>query len=386
VALELNAPASANKDTGKTSGSATRQTSIKKQASLAGLLGRRAKIAVKDRLFFTEQLALLLDSGMPTHSALQLVARQTANPMLAAAIGQIANDVLGGSSLSAAMQKHPGVFSISYTRLVEASEGGGYLSKVLVQLQRADERNQALRNTLVSAFTYPVILLVFSAAVVVFVLVYVFPKFSKLFAGLGDDLPATTRVLMSISDLLINHWMLTLMVLAALIAGFEAWRNSAGGRALFDLAKLRLPGIRTIYQRFYMSQVMRVMGLSISNGVSVVDTLESCRETVTNEQLRAEYATLGQRVQEGGRLSDAFRQLDSVPQLAKEMITTAEESGNLGPVATRIASYYEEELNRLLEGFSKIAEPVMLIVMGAVVGLIVSSLLLPVFKLSQTIH
>lgn len=380
MALELNASATANKRP------AAEQTSIKKKVSLASLLGRRSKIAVKDRLFFTEQLALLLDSGMPTHSALQLVARQTVNPRLAAAIGQIADDVAGGSSLSGAMQQHPDIFSISYTRLVEASEGGGYLSKVLVQLQRADERNQALRNTLVSAFTYPVILLVFSAAVVIFVLVYVFPKFSELFVGLGDDLPATTRVLMSVSDVLINHWMLTLIVLTALIAAFEAWRNSASGRALFDLAKLRIPGIRTIYQRFYMSQVMRVMGLSISNGVSVVDTLESCRETVANEQLRAEYATLGQRVQEGGRLSDAFRQLDSVPQLAKEMITTAEESGNLGPVATRIASYYEEELNRLLEGFSKIAEPVMLIVMGAVVGLIVSSLLLPVFKLSQTIH
>lgn len=377
MALELNAPAATAQPV---------QSKTKTNLSLSSLLGRQATIAVRDRLFFTEQLALLLDSGMPTHAALQLVAKQTANPMLASAVTQIADDVSGGSSLSAAMQQHPNVFSVSYTRLVEASEGGGYLSKVLLQLQRADERNQALRNTLVSAFTYPIILLVFSFAVVIFVLVYVFPKFSKLFAGLGDNLPATTKVLMSISDILINHWMLTLLVVAALIAGFEAWRNSAGGRALFDRAKLSLPGIRTIYQRFYMSQVMRVMGLSISNGVSVVDTLESCRESIANEQLRAQYATIGQRVQEGGRLSDAFRQIDSVPQLAKEMITTAEESGNLGPVATRIASYYEDELNRLLESFSKIAEPVMLIVMGAVVGLIVSSLLLPVFKLSQTIH
>ncbi len=382
MALELNAPAT----NATVKAAAQPKSKAKTQVSLAGLLGRRATIAVKDRLFFTEQLALLLDSGMPTHSALQLVARQTSNPMLANAISTIADDVAGGSSLSAAMQKHPNVFSVSYTRLVEASEGGGYLSKVLVQLQRADERNQALRNTLVSAFTYPIILLVFSFAVVIFVLVYVFPKFSKLFIGLGDDLPASTRVLMSISDLLINHWMATILVVVALGAAFEAWRNSSSGRAFFDGAKLRVPGIRTIYQRLYMSQVMRVMGLSISNGVSVVDTLESCRETVANNQLRDEYATLGQRVQEGGRLSDAFSQIDSVPQLAKEMITTAEESGNLGPVATRIAGYYEEELTRLLEGFSKIAEPFMLIVMGAVVGLIVSSLLLPVFKLSQTIH
>lgn len=381
MALELNA--SASKPSAKTK---TARSGSKSKRSLSGLLGHQATIAVKDRLFFTEQLALLLDSGMPSHAALQLVARQTSNPMLAAAITQIADDVSGGSSLSAAMQKHPNVFSISYTRLVEASEGGGYLSKVLMQLQRADERNQALRNTLVAAFTYPIILLVFSFAVVIFVLVYVFPKFSKLFISLGDDLPASTRVLMSISDVLINHWMLVILVLAAVLAGFEAWRNSSSGRALFDQAKLHLPGIRSIYQRLYMSQVMRVMGLSISNGVSVVDTLESCRETVTNEQLRNEYAKLGQRVQEGGRLSEAFSQIDSVPQLAKEMLTTAEESGNLGPVATRIASYYEEELSRLLEGFSKIAEPVMLIVMGAVVGLIVSSLLLPVFKLSQTIH
>jgi len=343
-------------------------------------------VTVKDRLFFTEQLALLLDSGMPTHTALQLVAKQTSNPKMTSAIQAIADAVAGGNSLSAALEQHPHIFDHSYTRLVAASEGGGYLSNVLTQLQKTDERNQALRNTLVAAFTYPIILLVFSLLVVIFVLVYVFPKFSKLFSGLGDALPASTRVLMMISDLLVNHWLLTSAALAAGIAAVFYWVKSPSGRRLMGAAKLGLPGLRSIYQRLYLSQAMRVMGLSLSNGVSVIDTLGSCEATIHNQTLRDGYRRISARVQEGGRLSEGFSRMDSVPQLAKEMIATAEESGNLGPVATRIAGYYEEELNRLLEQFSKVAEPIMLLVMGGLVGVIVSSLLLPIFKLSQTVH
>ncbi len=353
---------------------------------MQALAGGVRKVTAKDRLFFTEQLAMLIDSGLATHQALELVARQTRHPTLGAAVLQIADDVAGGKTLSEAMAEQTHVFNSSYVRLIQASETGGYLSRVLAQLQHTDERLENLRRTLISAFTYPAILLVFSVLVVTFVLAYVFPKFSKLFVSLGDQLPITTRVLMGVSDLLVNYWYL---VAAAVVGGFfllRLWLRGSAAQLLLDRAKLTLPGLKSLCQRLYMSQTMQVMGLSLSNGVTVPETLRSCRDATQNRLLQAEFGKIEARIQEGDRLSEAFADMAMVPELAKEMIATADEAGNLGQVANRIASYYEDELNRLLERFSKIIEPVMLLVMGAVVGILVSSLLLPVFKLSQVIR
>ncbi|MGI9324259.1 MAG: type II secretion system F family protein [Pseudomonadales bacterium] len=344
------------------------------------------KVTAKDRLFFTEQLAMLIDSGLATHQALELVARQTRHPTLGAAVLQIADDVAGGKTLSEAMAEQPHVFNSSYVRLIQASETGGYLSRVLAQLQHTDERLENLRRTLISAFTYPAILLVFSVLVVTFVLAYVFPKFSKLFVSLGDQLPITTRVLMGVSDMLVNYWYLVAAAAVAAIVLLRLWLRGSAAQLLLDRAKLTLPGLKSLCQRLYMSQTMQVMGLSLSNGVTVPETLRSCRDATQNRLLQAEFSKIEARIQEGDRLSEAFSDMEMVPELAKEMIATADEAGNLGQVANRIAGYYEDELNRLLERFSKIIEPIMLLVMGVVVGVLVSSLLLPVFKLSQVIR
>ncbi|MFK7914917.1 MAG: type II secretion system F family protein [Pseudomonadales bacterium] len=361
------------------------QSEPKTVASTRSVFGQ-SKVNARDRLFFTEQLSMLLEGGLPTHNALLLVARQTRNPKLALAVREIADAVAGGQTLSDAMAQHPLVFNTSYVRLIRASEGGGYLSRVLTQLQQTDERLENLRRTLVSAFTYPVILLVFSFAVVLFVLAYVFPKFSKLFVSLGDQLPWTTQVLMVVSDALVNYWYLLMAGAVGAIVLLRIWLRGEAAQALLDRLKLTMPGLRSICQQLYMSQTMQVMGLSLSNGVTVPETMRSCRDATTNRLLQRDFAEVEAKIQEGGRISEAFAEMAIVPELAKEMIATADEAGNLGQVATRVASYYEDELNRMLEQFAKIVEPVMLLVMGLVVGVLVSSLLLPVFKLSQVVR
>lgn len=347
--------------------------------------GRRRAITSKDRMFFTEQLALLIETGMPVHKALLVLQGQMGNPALSSVIEDLNDNLAGGKSLSHALQQHPEVFSSTYVNLVAASEGGGFMHQVLTQLLAMEQKREELRSTLVSAFTYPAFLVSFSILVVIFVLVFVFPKFGELFIAIKDELPATTVVLLATSDLLREQWP---FILAGVIgSGFllVRWLASETGRASVDRMKLSLPGVSGIFVQLYLVQAFRVLSLSLSNGVTVVDALRACRDVVDNGVFRQLLRKVESRVTEGGKIGEAFADSEFMPDLAKQMITTAEEAGNLALVTDRMAKFYQGELNKKLERLAKVIEPIMLLVMGVVVGVLVSSLILPIFKLSHAV-
>jgi type II secretory pathway component PulF len=314
-----------------------------------------------------------------------LLRELTASPAMAAVVDQLLADVAEGRPFSQALAKHPRVFPTTYVNLIAASETGGFMHKILVELKAMEEKRAALKNTLVSALSYPAFLLVFSFAVVVFVLVAVFPKFDKLFASIHDQLPATTKLLMSTSDLLVDHWQYVLLATGGTAAAIARWVTSSTGRATIDRLLLRLPYVRNVFGELYVVQALRVISLSLANGVPMVETLRACQDVVQNTVFRGFLGGVEKSVQEGGGLARAFEQAPFVPTIAKAMIRTAEESGALAPVAARIAEYYEQELARRLKTISRFAEPIMLLVMGAVVGLLVSSLILPIFKLARAV-
>lgn len=342
-------------------------------------------ISNQDRMFFTEQLALLIETGMPVHQALIILRDQVSNPQLAEVINDLNELLAAGKSLSYALEQHPEVFSTTYVNLVAASEGGGFMHEVLTQLLSMEEKREELRSTLISAFTYPAFLVSFSILVVIFVLVFVFPKFGTLFLAIEDELPATTIFLLGASDVIREHWALLLGGIVG--AGFFVgrWLTTDAGRAVVDRAKLSLPFMSVIFIQLYLVQALRVLSLSISNGVSIVDSLSACRDVVDNGLFRGFLRDVEATVTEGGKVGDGFAESPIIPDLAKQMIATAEEAGNLGLVTERMAQFYQRELNKKLDRLAKIIEPVMLLVMGVVVGVIVSSLILPIFKLSHAV-
>jgi type II secretory pathway component PulF len=356
-------------------------------SGLAALFAaRRQRVSDKDRQFFTEQLSMLLDTGTSLHGALQTLAKQAENPALSRLIDDLVADIGEGRSFAQALARHPEVFSRSYVALVAASESGGFLHKVLEQLQQLEENRVALRDTVFSALSYPAFLVLFSLGVVVFVLVVVFPKFADMFVRIHDQLPIVTRVLMAASELLTQHWYLLLPGVAALLAlAVHAWR-SPGGRARTANWKLRLPVLRDIFVPFYFTQILRVMSLSLANGVSLMEALAACREVVDNSEFRAFLARVEQRIQQGAGIAAGFEQESFVPKIVRQMISTGEATGNLARVMGRIADHYERELTRKVATVARMAEPLMLMVMGGVVGLIVSSLILPIFQLSRTVN
>jgi len=346
----------------------------------------RRKVTPHARMLFTERLALLLETGTALHPSLEALKKQTDSPGMAGIIDALLDDVSTGQTFSYALSKHPDVFSSTYVNLVAASENGGFMHKVLQQILEMDQKREELNHTLLMAATYPAFLVLFSTGVIVFVLTWVFPRFTKMFASIGDRLPVTTKVLMFVSDFIINYWPVIILFLAAMAIWIFRWSASAKGKESLDALKLRLPGIKNIFVSIYLVRTLRVLSLSLSNGVSIMDALANCRELVANAQFRKFLLHVEDTVREGKGIAAGFEKSDYIPPVARQMIQTGEATGNLGLVMGRIANDMEATLTKQVKMLAKLAEPIMLLSMGLVVGLIVSALILPIFKLSGAVR
>lgn len=349
-------------------------------------LGTR-KPSLQDRTLFTERLALLIETGMPLHVSLRTLRDQApvGSPMRPV-LDDILEQVTQGAPFGHSLKRYPDLFPASYVNLVLASEGSGFLHEVLRELVAADEKAGRLRQTLIQAVTYPAFLTVFSFGVMAFVLAVVFPKFAELFASIRNDLPWTTRLLMSASEILRRHWIPIGIGLAAVAAGaLRAWARPAA-RAAVDRLAMRIPYLRDILIEIHLVRFARLMGLSIGRGVGVVDTLAACRQLTRNVVFSELMSRLQSAVNEGRGLTAALRESSWLPVLVSQMVATGEESGQLAHVLGRVADYYERELMRRVATVARLTEPVMLLFTGTLVGLIVSALILPIFKLSRVVH
>ena len=344
-----------------------------------------SRITSNDRRFFTEQLTLMLETGANLYEALQILQEQSQQPAMAEIIEALLDAVAGGRTFSEALAEHPEAFSATYVNLVAASEGGGFLHEVLAELLQMEEKAAELKSAVRSALAYPLFLSLFSLGAVVFVLVVVFPKFAVLFTKIHDQLPTTTIVLMQASNFLRSYWMPMIVALAAAAIVALRWSDSPGGREVLDRLKVTLPGIKHVFMQIYLVQTMRVMSLSLANGVNIIDTLCAARDVIENGVVRWFFVTIEEQVQQGSGIAVGFEQNELIPVLVQRMIATGEESGNLPKVMSRLADFYERELTKRLHTLSTMAEPIMIMFMGVVVGVIVSSLILPIFKLSRAV-
>lgn len=344
-----------------------------------------ARFGSRERMFLTERLALLLETGNALHKSLQLVAGQPASAELRRVVEALEADVASGSSFSEALRRQPDAFPETYVSLIAAAERGGFLPEVLARLLEMEEKRYELRATLKGALTYPAFLICFSAAVVVFILAVVFPKFGDLFEMIADELPWTTVVLMAASDTLRSYWAPLGIACATAGAALWRWLRSPTGAEQLDRLSYRLPFVQTLVSELYLVQFLRTMALSLAHGVPMLDALRACHTVVPSLRFRRFISGLEERVTEGQGVAVGFREATFLPPLAGQMVSTGEESGRLALVMERVASFYERQWRKRLETATKLIEPALLLIMGVVVGLIVSSLLLPIFKLSRAV-
>ncbi len=336
--------------------------------------------------FFTSQLSLMLEIGTPLKSSLKAIADQTENPAFKQVIQTMMRDIEEGRQLSDAMKRHPGVFNHVFISMIRAGETGGFLSEILNRIVQMQEKRQALIAQIKSALTYPMVLCIFGSLVVIFVLVGVLPKFTAFFAGKESILPFTTRFLMLMSASLRGYWWAYIVLGTGLFLGLKFFKDSEQGQALIDWSSVKIPILARLSTKINTCEMLRTLGHLMESQVPLLDALEVTRETIKNRYFKRFIDQIVDHVQQGGKFSQPFAAYPYVLNSVKQMVATGEEVGDLSTVMLRLAKFYDTEVDQELKALASMIEPLALIVMGGVVGLIVSSIILPLFKLSYALH
>jgi type II secretory pathway component PulF len=336
--------------------------------------------------FFTSQLSLMLEIGTPVSNALKAIASQSENPEFKEVILTIVKDIEEGRQLSDAMRRHPRVFNNVFISMIKAGETGGFLKDILDRIFEMQEKRQALSTQLKTALTYPAFLCVVGFLVIVFVMIYVLPKFTAFFEGNESILPITTRFLMATSASLQGYWWAYILVSTGMVMGLKVFKESRQGKILMDRFLVSVPLMAKLSNKIYTCELLRTLGHLMESQVPLLDALAVARGTVKNHYYRHFLDQIAEHVAQGGRFSQPFATHPYILASVKEMVATGEEAGNLSGVMLRLATFYDTEVDRALKGLASMIEPVALILMGGVIGVIVSSVILPIFKLAQTLH
>ena len=351
----------------------------KKRGSFNISLGPSAK----DIQNFTSQLSVMIRAGISLRAALEGIADQTENPKFQGMLRQIQADVEGGKPFSAALMRYPKKFGPLYINMVRASElSGGFakmLDRIAAYLTQQIETAQQVRGAMI----YPGIIGSLAVCTVVFLLTFVLPQFTSIFAGKEEHLPTPTKVLMALSDFMINRWYVILIGLIAGGYGFVLWVRTEAGRANFDLFKLKVPLFKKLFKALYISRSLHAMGQLINAGVPMLDTIAITAEISGNVRFKRLWREVHAAVKEGKKISQPLSASPLLPRAVVQMVGAGEESGKLGEVLDEVSEYYGRELKATIKNVTAMIEPVMIVVMGSVVGFIAMSIILPIFKMSQ---
>jgi len=353
----------------------------------AGIMrGFVRRVKPREVIFFTTQLSLMMDIGTSLNNALVALSIQIKNPAFKGIIQTMIQDIEEGRQLSDAMMRHPRLFDHVYVSMIRAGETGGFLKEILDRIVEMQEKRQALIAQVRSALTYPLLLCLMSFLVVLFVLVGVLPKFMSFFAGKEAILPISTRFLIKASASLQAYWWAYLMGAAALVVFLKLLKESQPGQALIDFFCVNAPLVARLFNTIYTCQLLRSLGHLMESQVPLLEALEVTRSTIKNRYFTNFVDGIMAHVEQGGKFSEPFATYPYIMDTVKQMVATGDEAGNLSHVMLRLAAFYDTEVDLELKTLSSIIEPLGLMIMGLVVGLIVSSVILPMFRLAQAMH
>jgi len=341
------------------------------------------RIGQDDILYFANQLAVMVDTGVPLTEALDAIAAQSDHTGMKAMLESIAERVKGGEEFSRALERYPKQFSKLFVAMMRASEASGTMGVMLRRVcdYMAQERETVKRVK--GAMVYPVCMLVFCTIVVISLLVFVLPRFQTVYKSRGAILPAPTQFLLSVSDGLCTHWptLLGLVAVAGVSAGVML--RSPRGQAFMDGLRIRLPVIGPMYRKACISRSLRTMATMVSTGVSVLEGLKITASVAGNVHYEKIWRDLSERIKEGAGMADELFKCPLVPRTVSQMISAGERTGRLGDVMNRLADFCDEDLKIAVRTLTTMIEPTMIILMGLLIGGIALALLLPVFSISK---
>jgi type IV pilus assembly protein PilC len=356
-------------------------TRIRKQT-----LSRRHRITAKDLAIFTRQLSTMLQAGVPLIQCFDITAKSNANPSLARLIGDVRADVETGTSLNQAFRKYPAYFDSLFCNLVAAGEQGGILDTLLDRLSTYQEKTLAIKGKIRKALFYPIMIILVAILVTAIIMVFVIPQFKHVFASFGADLPLPTRFVISISDFCVEYWWLLLgFALGTPYFLFQAWRRSAALQFALDRFLLKPPVIGPLLQKAAVARWSRTLATTFAAGVPLVEALDSVGPASGNGVFREATRHIQSDVHTGLTLAQAMQNAGPFPAMAIQMTSIGEEAGALDTMLSKVADYFEREVDETVDSLSSLLEPIIMVMLGVIVGGIVISIYLPIFKLGSVV-
>ena len=349
--------------------------------SLPGLTGG---VSVRDLVVFTRQFATMISSGLPLVQCLDALGRQTPNKRLAEIVTQVKGDVEAGASFTEALRRHPRVFDDFYVNMVEAGEAGGALDTIFTRLAVYLEKSRALRGKVRGAMAYPAAIVAVAVLVMIFMLLYVIPIFADLFESFGGALPAPTRLVMALSSGVKSVILYAIVAAAAAVWAFRWFRGTANGRRLIDAALLKAPVFGSLAEKIAVASFARTLATLVSSGVPILDGLAITARITGNKVMEDAILTAIERIKQGSKIAEPLRDQAVFAPMVVQMIEVGENAGALDAMLNKIADFYDDEVNHAVEALTSLLEPLLMVVLGALIGFMLIAMYLPIFEMAGT--
>jgi type IV pilus assembly protein PilC len=342
---------------------------------------RGGSIKMRDVVIFTRQFSTMINAGLPLVQALDILAQQSENPALKDVTRQVVFDVESGNTLADAMRKHPRAFSELYVNMVAAGEAGGILDTILMRLAVFMEKNDALVRKVKGAMIYPGVIITVAAIAITVLLIFVIPTFENMFASANIALPLPTRIVIGISRGLKSYWYIVVAVAMGIYFSIRSYYRTPGGKLNIDKLMLKMPVLGDVLRKSAVSRFTRTLGTLISSGVSILDGLEITAKTSGNRVIQDAIMESRSSIAGGDTIAAPLKKSAVFPPMVISMIAVGEQTGGLDEMLTKIADFYDEEVDAAVSGLLALMEPVMIVFLGVVVGGMVVAMYLPIFDM-----
>ncbi|MBI4679304.1 MAG: type II secretion system F family protein [Elusimicrobia bacterium] len=347
------------------------------------LLKGKPKVTTKDLVLFSRQLSTLVSAGVPIVQGLGILEAQCENPTFKEILANVKADIEGGLSISDTLKKYPQAFPELYTSMIKAGELGGILDTILERLTNYLENAENLKNKVKSAMTYPVVVLGICAALTIFLMVGVIPTFEKIFASFGAELPFLTQCLIDLSNIMKKYFYIILVVPIGGWYGFKKFYATPFGHKWVDARMLQLPVFGILLKKVAVAKFTRTLGTLVKSGVPIMQALETVAATAGNVIIAEAVLLTRESIREGGRLADPLKKSGVFPNMVTSMIAVGEETGALDIMLAKIADFYDQEVDAAVKGLTSMIEPLVMCVMGVVIGTIVIAMFMPMFGMGE---
>jgi type IV pilus assembly protein PilC len=356
-------------------------TKVKKQR-----IGRGGSVSEKDLALFTRQLATMMKAGVPLLQSFDIVAKGASNPAVARLLTEIKTEVETGSSLAAAFRKYPLYFDALFCNLVQAGEQAGILETLLDRLATYKEKIIAIKSKIKSALFYPISIIAVAFVITAVIMIFVIPAFKSVFASFGADLPGPTLVVMAISEYFVEYWWLMFSIIGGSIYGFlEAWKRSLSVQILMDRLALKLPIFGGVIRKATIARWTRTLSTMFAAGVPLVEALDSVAGAAGNYVYLMATKQIQSEVSTGTALTASMQAQNVFPSMVIQMVQIGEETGALDAMLSKVADFYEAEVDDAVDALSSLMEPIIMVVLGTLIGGMVIAMYLPIFKLGQAV-